>query len=101
MKEFHSLGEIIDCSEDEFREYCSDKNVGYLTNLHNLMVQTYNHTSDTNKALVAKVSTMKKGSEEFIEAVSTLNGLFSKLLRIEQRVFIIRELIDKLNKVEN
>ena len=86
------LGQLIDCTEEEFREFCKDKDLGYISSFHNLMVQTFNEVHKLKNELVVAVG--KKPKEEQTEKEkSTLNGLYSKLMRIEQRVFILREII--------
>ena len=88
------LGQLIDCSEKDFRGFCADKGVGYLSSLLNLMTATYNNVSDLKKELVQKYSPIDSVPEEKREDVTkTLNGLYSKLMAIEQRVFILRELV--------
>ena len=88
------LGQLIDSSEKDFRGFCADKDVGYLSSLLNLMTATYNNVSDLKKELVQKYSPIDSVPEENREDVTkTLNGLYSKLMAIEQRVFILRELV--------
>lgn len=86
------LGHLIDCPEEEFREFCKDKDLGYVSSFHNLMVQTYNEVQKLKDDVVTHLST-KSLEERTDEEKSTLEGLYSKLLRIEQRVFILREII--------
>lgn len=81
------LGQLIDCTEEEFREFCKDKDLGYISSFHNLMVQTFNEVQKLKDELVVKMS---KSKERSAEEKSTLEGLYSKLMRIEQRVFILR-----------
>lgn len=94
MSNISELGQLIDCEEKEFREYCKDKDVGYLSGFHNLLVQTFNQTQDIKDELVSKMSKTEKESDEYKSCQSILEGLYSKLMRIEQRVFILREEID-------
>lgn len=83
------LGQLIDCTEEEFREFCKDKDLGYISSFHNLMVQTYNEVQKIKDELVSKMAKAEQTEEE----KSTLQGLYSKLMRIEQRVFILRDII--------
>lgn len=87
------LGMLIDCSEEDFRKYCEDKDLGYLSSFHNLMVQMFNEVQKLKDELVAKIARESRFRDKTIEEQNTLEGLYSKLLRIEQRVFILRELI--------
>ena len=90
MSNVSELGYLIDCTEEEFHKFCMDKDLGYISSFHNLMVQTYNEVQKIKDELVEK---MCKTSEKSPEEQEVLNGLYSKLLRIEQRVFILREII--------
>lgn len=93
MSEFlNEIGKLIDCTEEEFREYCSDKDLGYISSFHNLMVQTFNEVQKLKDELVQKLA-HKESVDRTPEEQSTLEGLYSKLLRIEQRVYILREII--------
>ena len=91
MSNTTELGQLIDCTEKEFRKFCEDKDLGYISSFHNLMVQTYNQVQSVKDDLVAMIS--KQPDLQGEQEKSTLNGLYSKLMRIEQRVFILRELI--------
>lgn len=86
------LGQLIDSTEEEFRKYCEDKDVGYLSSFQNLMIQMFNEVKQIKDDLVLKMR-KKPEYERTHEEHSTLEGLYSKLLRIEQRVFILREVI--------
>ena len=92
MLEITEMGQLIDCTEEEFREFCKDKDLGYISSLHNLMVQTFNEVQKLKDELVSLIS-KKSITDQTDEEKSTLQGLYSKLLRIEQRVFILREII--------
>lgn len=86
------LGQLIDCSEEDFRKFCEDKDVGYLSSFHNLMVQTFNEVLGMKNELVTKICGDKNG-KQIEDERSTLQGLYSKLMKIEHRVFILREII--------
>lgn len=94
MFEITEMGQLIDCTEEEFREFCKDKDLGYISSLHNLMVQTFNEVQKLKDELVSLIS-KKSTADQTDEEKSTLQGLYSKLLRIEQRVFILREIIEE------
>ena len=90
MSNKSELGQLIDCTEEEFRNFCADKDLGYVSSFHNLMVQTFNEVQKLKDELVTK---MCKSSDKNSEEQNVLNGVYSKLMRIEQRVFILREII--------
>lgn len=85
------FGQLIDCTEEEFRKHFDDKDLGYVQSLHNLMVQTFNQVQEVKDAVVEKLK--NNPAEQTEENKNILNGLYSKLFRVEQRVFILRELI--------
>lgn len=91
------LGQLIDCPEEEFRDFCKDKDLGYLSSFHNLMVQTFNEVQELKDDLVKNLA--KKTGDNTPQEQSVLEGMYSKLMRIEQRVFILRELI-KMRQIE-
>ena len=86
------MGQLIDCTEEEFREFCKDKDLGYIHSFHNIMVQTFNEVQKLKDELVVLMSSKGKENQTAKEK-DTLQGLYSKLLRIEQRVFILREIM--------
>lgn len=87
------LYSLIDSSEEVFREYCRTQNVGFLLSLRNLLLMTYNEVSKIKTDLVDAISTGKVSNNESTTRV--LNGLYSKLLRVEHRSFLLKELIDE------
>lgn len=94
MSNTTELGQLIDCTEEEFREFCKDKDLGYISSFHNLMVQTFNEVQKVKDELIAYMG-KKPVEEQTDEEKSTLQGLYSKLMRVEQRVFILREIIEE------
>lgn len=93
MSNTTEFGQLIDCTEEEFKEYCADKDVGYLSSFHNLMVQMFNEVQSIKDDLVSKIAKDSRVREQTAEEKSVLEGLYSKMLRIEQRVFILRDII--------
>lgn len=92
MSNITELGQLIDCTEEEFREFCKDKDLGYVSSFHNLMSQTFNEVQKCKDDVVSRLA-KKSEADRTPEEKSILEGLYSKLLRIEQRVFILREII--------
>lgn len=93
------LGTLIDCSEEEFTSFCKDKDLGYLSSFHNLLVQTYNEVCGMKEELVEKMCA--DGCEATEEETTLLEGLYAKLLRIEHRVFLLKDIIrDRTHAVE-
>ena len=96
MSNTTELGQLIDCTEEEFRDFCKDKDLGYISSFHNLLVQTFNEVQKIKEEFVTYLGN-KPESERTAEEQSILQGLYSKLMRIEQRVFILREIIKERN----
>lgn len=95
LKEDSSFSDLIDGSEESFREHLSGKSVGYLNNLHNLLVGVYNQLLQMDRDLVDKTAKLPEGEEKQVH-LKTIEGIISKMLRVEQRIFIIREVIKGL-----
>lgn len=91
MSTVTELGRLIDCTEEQFLDFCKSKDVGYLSSFHNLMVQTYNEVQHIKNELVEKMATYEIATTE--DSTKTLEGLYLKLMRIEQRVFMLKGLI--------
>lgn len=96
MSNTTELGQLIDCTEEEFRDFCKDKDLGYISSFHNLLVQTFNEVQKIKEEFVTYLG-KKPEAKRTAEEQSTLQGLYSKLMRIEQRVFILREIIKERN----
>lgn len=94
-KSYSSLGELIDSSEEDFRKYCENQDLGYLCSLHNLLVLTYEEVKSVKNELVAKIAKGEVPSNE--ENEKTVEGLYAKLMKIELEVFIVREYRDRKN----
>jgi len=87
----NGLGFLIDSSEEYFRKFCLAQSLGYLQGLKNVMLSVYNSVCDMKDSVVQKTA---DGEIAETESVSLLEGLFSKLMRIERCVFIVQEVID-------
>lgn len=88
------LGDLIDMMSDDFRSYCADQNLGMLCSIKNLLTLTYNEVNNVKSELVDKI-----GQDNLNELEKhTLQGLFSKLMLIEQKTFIVKELIEDREK---
>lgn len=84
-----SLGNLVDSTEEEFRDFCSTLSIGYVYSLENLMTKTYNEVRDIKDDLIASVKSGAVKDDDHTRSV--LNGMYSKLLRLERNVFILRE----------
>lgn len=93
------LGQLVDMPIANFKKYVHKANLGYLRSLHNMFVITYNNVSLARKDFVDKC-TREKLSVENAEVKNTLVGLFSKLMKTEEKVFVLRELIESLESKE-
>ena len=86
------FGKLIEGTEEDFKSFCSDKDLGYLSSFHNFLVMTYNQLQEMKNDLVKKMK--KEGQTE--EAKIVLEGLYDKLFRVEARVFIVRDIVEDL-----
>ena len=93
------LGHLIDCPEKEFRDYCDGKDLGFICSFHNLMIHTFNEVCDIKDELVLRMS-KKSESDRTEEEKTTLQGLYSKLAKMEHRIFILKEIIKERSLVE-
>ena len=100
--EITCISDLVDCSEQEFRDFCSTKDLGFLMGTSNFLKLLYNNMSSLCSELVSKTEKMKQegDSEKIDEYVHTIEGLHSKLLRVEQRVFILKEIMSPRLKTE-
>lgn len=96
ITEESSFSDLIDSTGDDFRVFCGNKDLGYLSSLHNFLVQTYEQVRSVKDELVRKMAAKEIPTTD--ESKYTLNGLYSKLLKIEEKVFIVREIRDNLVK---
>lgn len=87
-----SVSHYIDCSEDEFREFCKDKDLGYINSFHNLMVQIYNQVQRIKDDVVAEAKNKGEDHEDYDNYKTSLESLYAKLLKIEHKVFILKEI---------
>lgn len=83
------LGAVIDMSIENFKSFCADKDMGYLKGLENLMTLTYNNLQQMREDIRVKVQKRELTVEDSTEVVK---GLHSKMMRVEERVFTVREL---------
>lgn len=91
------LSQIIDCSEETFRSQISKQSKGYLIGLHNLLVITYNRTKEVKDELVNQI---KLGNVPENKDKKTLEGIYSELLKIEHKVFILKEYLKTTHNVD-
>lgn len=89
------LTQIIDCSEETFKGYLNKCSKGYLIGLHNLLVITFNRTQETKNELVNQIKLGNVSDKD-----KTLEGMYSELLKIEQKVFILKEYLKDNHKVD-
>lgn len=91
MNDEKTFGDIIDSTQDEFKVFCADKDLGYLKSLNVLFAQTYTEVVAVKDGLLKKIndSHLEKNSPEH-EAVK---NLFSVLFRIEGKSIIVSNII--------
>lgn len=80
IKEESTLGKVIDSTESEFKDYCGDKDLGYLENLKILLVQTF------DQVVASKNACLSQGHKEQLPA------LYEVLFRIENKIVLINKI---------
>lgn len=89
------LAQVIDCSEEAFRQFLDKQNKGYIMSLHNILVITFNRTQSTKDELVSQISLGNIENKN-----NVLEGMYSELMKIEQKVFIVKDYLkNKYNVV--
>ena len=85
------FGKLIDGTPEEFREHCANKDLGYVSSLRNYIAGAFQTFTKMKDDLVEKVKkeNLPKDSEE----VKTINGIFSELLKLEQKSCLCVEII--------
>lgn len=94
-----TLDEIIQLKPEEFAEFLSEQNLGYLSSVKNFIQMYYeqvNVTKDSILALVHKGENMPKQDKE--QAQKTLNDLYIVMQLLEDKFNITNEIINsKMN----
>lgn len=81
------LGVLIDCTDNEFKSHCSDKNVGYCLNLSVLLKLTY------EQLLNIKNDLLKLDSKEGDEVDTTLKSVYVQMGKVEHKVLLLNQVI--------
>lgn len=86
------FGTLIDKDMDYFKEFCSDKDLGYLMGLLNyIKIQYETIRADKDEIIIVVNSTL----EESAEAKELLPSLYNILFRLEERALYLNEEIEK------
>lgn len=85
------FGTLVDSTPEEFREHCADKNLGYVSSLRNYIAGAYQTLTKMKEDLVEKVKTNNLSNDS--EEMKTIRGIYSELLKLEQKSCICVEII--------
>lgn len=91
MVEVTEFGKLIDGTAEEFREHCTDKNLGYVCSLRNHIAGTFQIFVTMKEDLLKRV---KEGNlPEDSEEIKTIKGIYKELLKLEEKSCICAEII--------
>lgn len=91
MSEQTEFGKLIDGTPEEFREHCSDKNLGYVQSLRNQIAGAYQTLVQMKEDLVKKIKeeSLPEDSKETV----ALKGIYAELIKLEGKASICVQLI--------
>lgn len=87
---------LIDCSEEEFSEYCSDKSLGYLLSFKLFLASAYQNIVSIKEDLVKKIK--DESLPEDSAEVRLLNKIYVELMKLEHRILLCNSFIGKKSK---
>lgn len=90
MKSVSSLGVLIDSPMEDFVKEVSDKNVGTLNNLILTLEGTYSELEARKEAM------LNSDTIPFSEKGEATKGLFSEMLKIEEKVTYLKKRVKDL-----
>ena len=91
MSEKTEFGMLVDSTPEEFREHCADKNLGYVSSLRNHIAGAFQTLTKMKEDLVTKVK--EENLTEDSEEMKTIKGIYSELMKLEQKSCICVEII--------
>lgn len=94
------LGRVIDLPFEDFKKELEVQkvNIGVNNNLILLLTSTYNDLRNRKEAVLDLVFTGKKSKDEVKPA---LEGLYSEMTKLEQKITYLKERSKKLLDVDN
>lgn len=98
-KEVSSIGRIVDLPMEEFKSEIVRQrvNIGTINNLILIMSGAYHELSARKEAVMDLVFSGKKTKEE-VKAV--LEGLYSEMVKLEQKIIYLKEVSKSLLNVD-
>jgi hypothetical protein len=79
------FSEVIDMTDEEFKQFCSTKNRGYIQSLQNLFEAKFFLVSKMREDLV-NLSLKEKDSDKKAEMEQSVKELYVVLFRLENKV---------------
>ena len=93
MSEKTEFGMLVDGTADNFREHCADKNVGYVSSLHNHIAGSYQVLEKMKDDLLNKIK--EEGCPEDSEEMKTLKGIYAELMKLEEKACICVQILEE------
>ena len=91
-----TIDTVLKYSEEELITFCLDKDLGYVMGLKNLLQILFNRMLSVKEDLVDLL--IKEPSND--EAIKVLNGVYSEMFKLEQKSFILGEIISQRQIVQ-
>lgn len=85
------LGVLIDGTAEQFREHCKDKDLGYVSSLRNHLAGVYQTFIKMKDDLIKKIKEEQLAEDS--EEVKTIKGIYSELMKIEEKSCLCMEII--------
>lgn len=85
------LGVLIDGTAEQFRDHCKDKDLGYVSGLKNHLAGVYQTFIKMKDDLIKKVKEEQLAEDS--EEMKTIKGIYSELMKIEEKSCLCVEII--------
>jgi len=85
------LGVLIDGTAEQFRDHCKDKDLGYESGLKNHLAGVYQTFIKMKDDLIKKVKEEQLAEDS--EEMKTIKGIYSELMKIEEKSCLCVEII--------
>ena len=90
MSEKSELGVLVDSPIEDFEKEIEKHNIGYLVSLRSILVRVYSELNSRQEVIVSSKTIPIEEKE------APLRGLFSEMLKVEEKVISLDKRIAKL-----
>lgn len=90
MSEKSELGVLVDSPIEDFEKEIEKHNIGYLVSLRSILVRVYSELNSRQEVIVSSKTIPIEEKE------APLKGLFSEMLKVEEKVISLDKRIAKL-----